>query len=61
MNTKLKAQIESAIEEALDKNSEAELWDGYIDDGLVKRMTEAAELVFDSSMAAQKFALQERA
>lgn len=55
MNYELKAQIHKAIQNVLDKNAENDMWNQYIDDELVDKMTEAAALVFDASMDGQDF------
>ena len=56
MNTQLKADIEKAIDNVIQKSCEEPLWSGYIHDELVQQMTDAAEAVFDSAMKAQEFA-----
>jgi hypothetical protein len=56
MNTKLKLAIEEAIDGALNKHSEGNLWDGYIHTELTQQMANAAEQVFDASMSGQAFA-----
>lgn len=61
MNTKLKLQIEEAIQTVLDNNSEDAAWDGWIDPQLVSRMTDVAALVFDTAMVAQEFAKEQDA
>lgn len=56
MNTKLKSEIEKAIDDVIENNAEENMWDGWIHDELARQMADAAEAVFDSAMVAQKFA-----
>lgn len=56
MNTKLKSQIEEAIQKCLNKASEDDsMWSGYIHDKLAEQMASAAEQVFDSAQDVQEF------
>lgn len=61
MNTRLKASIEDAIQKVMNKAAEddSSLWDHYIHPQLVKQMTNAAEVVFDSSADSQTYFEQE--
>jgi hypothetical protein len=56
MNTFLKARIEQSIQNVIDDNCEDPEWDGWFPPTLVKQMTNAAEIVFDSAFDSQKFA-----
>lgn len=55
MNYKLKAEIHEAIQKVLDKNAENNMWGHFIEDRCIDKMTDAAALVFDSSMDGQAF------
>ena len=57
MNIQLKAKIEKAIESVIHSvaEQEGELWDMLFPDCLVRQMTDAAELVFDSAQSSQRF------
>lgn len=55
MNTKLKGEIEQAIDVLIQNNCEDNLWDGYIHPELAQQMATAAEQVFDATMKAQEF------
>lgn len=55
MKTELKLRIENAINKTIEEAADKNLWDGYIHDGLVNQMTNAAEQVFDSAMESQLF------
>lgn len=59
VNTKLKAEIEKAIDDTIQNNAEENMWDGYIHNELAQQMANAAEAVFDAAMGAQKFAKNE--
>lgn len=61
MNTKLKLQIEEAIQGVINNNCEDNLWDGWIDPKLVVRMTDAAVNVFDAAIEVQQFAKEQDA
>lgn len=54
MNTKLRAEIETAIDAVIQKHAEDNLWTGFIHDDLHVQMAIAAEQVFDATMAVQK-------
>jgi len=56
MNTKLRAQIETAIDGVIQRNAENCLWSELIPDNLSCEMAKAAELVFDASQEGQKYA-----
>jgi len=58
MHTQLKAKIEQAIQNVINKNAEEELWQGFIHEEMAAQMTNAAEQVFDASMAGQKYAAE---
>jgi hypothetical protein len=55
MDTALKAKLEKAIDKVLNDASEDDAWKHYIHQGLVRQMTNAAELVFDAGQDAQEF------
>ena len=57
MNTRLKADIEEAIQETLNTHCDDDdiPWSHYLHPALVYQMTEAAALVFDSSQDAQDY------
>lgn len=59
MHPKLKLKIYEAIEKVIDDACEADLWEGYLHPEITNHMTEAAALVFDSSMEGQRYAKQE--
>jgi hypothetical protein len=59
MHLKLKLAIHNAIEKAIEDNCEDDLWSGLLHDSIYQQMTEAAALVFDSSMEGQEKAEQE--
>ncbi len=56
MNTKLKAEIEKAIDDTIQNNAEENMWEGYIHPELPQQMANAAEAVFDAAMKGQEFA-----
>lgn len=58
MHPKLQLKIYEAIEKVIEDNSED--ISGLVEPNLVKKMTAAAELVFDTSMEAQEFAENEQ-
>lgn len=60
MDTFLKARIEQSIQNVIDDSCEDPTWDGWFPDTLVKQMTNAAEIVFDSAFDSQKFADEQR-
>ena len=57
MNTRLKADIEEAIQETLNDHCEDDdvPWNNYIHPTLVRQMTDAAALIFDSAQEAQEY------
>ena len=57
MNTRLKADIEEAIQETLNTHCENDdvPWNNYIHSTLVSQMADAAALVFDSAQEAQEY------
>jgi len=55
MNTQLKAKLELAIDKVIQDNCEDDYWNYLIHPELVKQMTDAAELVFDSAQDAQEY------
>ena len=57
MNTRLKADVESAIQDVLDKHCDDNeaAWDHFIHTTLVRQMVNAAEMVFDSAQDAQDY------
>ena len=57
MNTRLKADVEDAIQNVLDVNCENDTakWDHYIHPTLANQMANAAALVFDSAQDAQDY------
>lgn len=60
MNTRLKATIETTIQKGLDAHCEdGDCWTHYIHPELVRQMTDAAEVVFDASQAAQEYYARE--
>ena len=59
MKIELKHSLYNAINAAIMDYSEVPLWDGLIDEDLISKMTDAAALVFDASMAGQAFANKE--
>jgi hypothetical protein len=59
MHPKLKLKIYEAMERVIEDNCDDGLWDGYVHPDLTTQMTEAAALVFDSSMEGQRYAKQE--
>lgn len=59
MNRKLKLEIQEAINKVIEDNSEETLWPGFLHDNLIEQMTDAAELVFDSSIDGQRYAKEQ--
>ena len=61
MNARLKSDIEEAIQGVLDATCETDdpPWDNYIHPTLVRQMTDAAALVFDSAQDAQDYYMKE--
>lgn len=57
MNTRLKADIEEAIQTVFNSSSESDEpgWDHFIHPTLVVQMVNAAALVFDSAQDAQDY------
>ena len=55
MNTQLKAKLELAIDKVIQDNCEDDYWQYMIHPELVKQMTNAAEMVFDSAQDAQLY------
>lgn len=54
MHLKLKHILYEAIHKAIESSSKDDLWYGYTHDNLYMQMTDAAALVFDSSIDGQK-------
>ena len=61
MQTRLKGEIEEAIEEALDRHAEMDdvAWAQLIHPKLVHQMMNAAEAVFDAAQDAQEYCKHE--
>lgn len=59
MHTRLKADIEEAIYNVIIDHADSDHWNGYIHDGLVSQMANAAEQVFDAAMKSQEFAKEQ--
>ena len=61
MNTRLKADIEEAMQSVLNEHCDDEeaAWDQYIHPTLVRQMMNAAEMVFDSAQDAQYYSEQQ--
>jgi hypothetical protein len=57
MNTRLKADVEEAIQNVLNANCDSDTteWNHYIHPTLVSQMANAAALVFDSAQDAQDY------
>ena len=57
MNTRLKADIEEAIQTVFNSSCESDDpgWDHYIHPTLIRQMTDAAASIFDSAQAAQDY------
>ena len=55
MNTRLKADIEKAIDDAIQNGAENDLWENYIHPELASQMANACEAVFDSAQKAQEY------
>ena len=58
MDYKLKAEIKNAIDKVIENHAledVAPLWEGWIQSNLTEKMTDAAALIFDSSMDGQKY------
>jgi len=60
MNTRLKFELESAINKWMDDNCEAGDWpSGFVYESEIVDMANAAALVFDASNKGQSFAIEE--
>jgi hypothetical protein len=55
MHTKIKLEIEEALDKIIQSHAEDALWDWMIQPDMAKQMALAAEQVFDSSMSGQKY------
>jgi hypothetical protein len=57
MNIRLKADIEEAIQNVINKHCERGdiSWENYIHPTLIRQMADAAEVVFDSAQDAQDY------
>ncbi len=59
MDTRIKADLEDAIQKVLNDGCEHDAWSHFIHPELVKQMANAAELIFDASQDAQSYFEQE--
>ena len=59
MHTKLKLQLEEAINNVIQRNCEDDLWEELITDDIHIDMANAAAIVFDASMKGQIYAQEE--
>lgn len=55
MHTKLKLEIEEALDKIIQSHAEDALWDGIVQPDMAKQMMLAAEQVFDSSLSGQAY------